>query len=205
MPSSSKFSDNDVTNNKLEFSCDQSFVDVSEALDDQIAKKGITQSLSRPDSALLGAHQFQATALTGKAVGLFSDASSSVSNESNLCPKHVNVRDGCLGTGYSHFSSNQSLANGSEISENEFTVKGTTQSLSWPDSALLGDHQFQATALTGNPVSLFLDSSSRVTDQTMPCPPSKIVCDCYTKSNQLLAPSHKVYANTAGKRINQDI
>ena len=68
LPSLSKVSDNDVTNNKLEFYCDQSFVDVSEALDDQITEKGITQSLSWPDSALLGAQQFQAMAPTGKAV-----------------------------------------------------------------------------------------------------------------------------------------
>ena len=195
LPSSSKVSDNDVANNQFEFSFDQSFVDGSECLDDQITKKGTTQSLNQPDSALLGAHQFLATALTGKAVSLFPDASSSVSNESNLCPKHGNVLDGCLGTSHSHLSSNQFLANCTEILENEFTVKGTTQSLSWPDSALLGAHQFQATALTGNAVGSFLDSLSRVTNQTMPCHPSKIVCDCYTESYQLLTPSHKVSVN----------
>ena len=56
-----------------------------EPLEKELVEKGTMQSLSWPDSAQPGAHEFQATAPTGRAVGLFSDSFSCDSNQRNLC------------------------------------------------------------------------------------------------------------------------
>ena len=99
------------------------------------------QSLSWPDSALLGNHQFQSMALTGNVVSLLLCTSSKVS-------------DNCVAINQLEVSCDVSFVSSSDVLDDEITEKGTTESLSRPDSALLGIHQFQATALTGSMVNL---------------------------------------------------
>ena len=168
LPSSSKVSDNDVTNNVV-FS-HQSFDNDSECIVQRISENGTTQSPSRPDSALQGAHQFQATASTGRAVGSFSVFSSRHTDE--FMP-HSNSKISCDEDDTEVYcnpkNSHKVSAAGLQFLENESIENGTTQSLSRPDSALLGAHQFQATAFTGRAVGSLSDSLSSHSDQTNLC------------------------------------
>ena len=169
LPSSLKVSDNDVTNNMVKFSSHQSFHNGSESLVEQISEKGTTQSLSRPDSAQLGAHQFQATASTGKAVGLFSDSLFRVTDKTMPCSESKIFRDGGIEYYLILKCPHKVSVAGFEPLEKELVEKGTTQSLSRPDSALQGAHQFQATAPTERVVGSFSDSFSGDSDQLNLC------------------------------------
>ena len=108
---------------------------------------------------------------------MVSDSSSRVRDQNKLQHQSANLCDSSALTSLPRASSKNSAANGSAPLDDECFENGTTQSLSRPDSALLGNHQFQATALKENAVGSVSDSSSRISNHLNVC--SRIVTDSH--------------------------